>query len=77
MCSIDAYEREHQQYNCDDVSSNGECPLPITSTIKALKLLGATIAFIGCGLKALEHNCLDGCYLCTNFMEKLFKKIRV
>ena len=36
MCSIDAYEREHQSSICDDGSSGGGFPLPITSTTKAL-----------------------------------------
>ena len=36
MCSIDLYERENQSSSCDDVSSGGGCPLPITSTNEAL-----------------------------------------
>ena len=37
MCSIDAYEREHQSSSCDYGSSGEGCPLPITSTTKALE----------------------------------------
>ena len=36
MYYIDAYEREHQSYSCDDGSSGGGFPLPISSTTKAL-----------------------------------------
>ena len=36
MCFIDAYEREHQSYICDDGISGRGCPLPTTSTTKAL-----------------------------------------
>ena len=36
MCYIDAYERDHQAYSCDDGSSGGGCPLTKTSTIEAL-----------------------------------------
>ena len=36
MCSIDAYEREHQAYSCDNGSSGGGCPLTTTSTNEAL-----------------------------------------
>ena len=73
MCSIDVYEIEHQSSSCDYGSSGGGCPLPITSTTKALELLGATINFIGCWLKSLKHNLLEICHLCIRFLEKLFK----
>ena len=56
MCFIDAYERENQQSSCDDDSNGGGCPLPKKPTTTALESLGATIDFIGCWLKALEHN---------------------
>ena len=56
MCSIDAYEREHQSSRCDDGNSGGGCPLPTTSTTEALYLLGAIIYFIGFWLKALGNN---------------------
>ena len=69
MCSIDAYEREHQSYSCDYGRSDGGCPIPITSTTKALEPIGATIYFIGCWLNALEHNFLERCHLYTHFME--------
>ena len=36
MCSIDAYEIEHQSSSCGDGSSGGGCPLPINSTNEAL-----------------------------------------
>ena len=32
MCYIDAYEREHQSYSCDDGRSDGGCTLTTTST---------------------------------------------
>ena len=56
MCNIDAYEREHPSSICDDGVSGGGCPLPSNSTTAALESLGATIYFIGCWLKSLEHN---------------------
>ena len=65
MCSIDAYEIEHQLYSCDDGSSGGGFPLSTNSTIEALVLLGATIDFIGYWLKSLEHNFLERCNLYT------------
>ena len=36
MYSIDAYEIEHQLYNCDDGISSGGYPLPKNSTTEAL-----------------------------------------
>ena len=72
MCSIDAYEREHQSSSCDDVSNGGGCPLPITSTTESLESLGATTDFIGCWIKSLEHNFLERYHLYTHFMEELF-----
>ena len=56
MCYIDAYEIENQSYSCDDGISGGDCPLPKTSKIEALAPLSATIYFIGCWLKYIEHN---------------------
>ena len=38
-------------------------------------MLGETIDFIGCWLKALEHNCLEICNLYTHYIEDLFQKI--
>ena len=72
MCSIDAYEIEHQSYVCYDVSSGGGCPLPITSMTEALESLSATIYFISCWLKALGHNFLERCHFYTHFMEEFF-----
>ena len=68
MCSIDAYERENQSYSCDDGISGEGCPLPTNSTTAALESLGATIDFIGCWLKSLEHNFLERCHLYIHFM---------
>ena len=68
MCYIDANEREHQSSSCDDVIRGGVCPLPINSTTKSLESLGATMYFIGCWLKALEHNFLECYHLYTHFM---------
>ena len=59
MCSIDAYKKENQSSSCYDGSSGGGCPLPSNSTTEALESLGKTIYFIGCCLKALEHNFLE------------------
>ena len=36
MCSIDAYEKEHQSSIRDDVRISGGCPLPTNSTKEAL-----------------------------------------
>ena len=36
MCSIDAYETEHQSSSCDDGRSGRGCPLPKTLTTEAL-----------------------------------------
>ena len=47
----------------DDGISGGGYPLPSNSTTEALVLLGATIYFIGCWLKALEHNFLERCHM--------------
>ena len=52
MCDIDAHETMNQSEH-DDVSSGVGYPLPSNSTTEALDLLGATIDFIGCWLKAL------------------------
>ena len=73
MCSIDAYGRDHHSYIFDDGSSSGCCPLPTNSTTKALESLGATIYFIDCWLKLLEHNSIERCHFYTHYMEKLFK----
>ena len=43
----------------DDVSGGWGCPLPKNSITEALYILGATIDFIDCWLKALEHNVLE------------------
>ena len=71
MYFIDAYEREHQSSSYDDVSSGDGYPLPTTSTTEALELLGATIDFICCWIKALEYNFLERCNLYTHYMEEL------
>ena len=60
MCYIDAHEKEHPS-SCGDGSSGGDFPLPSNSTKEALVLLGATIDFISCWLKALEQNVLERC----------------
>ena len=72
MCSVDAYEREHQSSICDDGRSGGGCPLPKKPTTTALESLGATIDFIGCWIEALEHDFLERCHFYTRFMEELF-----
>ena len=77
MSSIDAYEKEHQSSICDYGSISGGCPLPKNSTIEILESLGATIYFIGCWIKSLEHNFLERCNLYTHYMEELFQKIPV
>ena len=77
MCSIDAYERENQSSSCDDGRSSVGFPLPTNSTTAALGLLVATIYFIGCWLKSLEHNFIERCHMYTHFMKELFQKIPV
>ena len=76
MCSIDAHEKYHQS-SCDYVSSCGGCPLPSNSTTEALYLLGATIYFIGCWLKALEHNITEHCNMYIFNMNKKNQEIPV
>ena len=61
--------------SCDDGSRGGGCPLPSNSITQSLVLLGATIDFIGCWLKALEHNVLELCIMYIFNMKKLFQKI--
>ena len=77
MCNIDAYEREHPSSICDDGVSGGGCPLPSNSTTAALESLGATIYFIGCWLKSLEHNFTEWFHIYNNYMIELFQKISV
>ena len=74
MGYIGAHEKEHQPSICDS-SSGGGFPLPKHSTIEALESLGATIDFIGCWLKALEHNFIERCNFYTHNMDLLFHKI--
>ena len=57
MCYIDAHEKYHPS-SSDDGSIGGCCSIKIDSTTEALDSLGATIYFIDCCLKALEHNVL-------------------
>ena len=40
-------------------------------------MLGATIYFVGCWLKALEHNFLEHLNLYTHYTGELFQKINV
>ena len=77
MCYIGAYKKEHQSSSCDDESICGGCPLPKNSMIEALESLGATVCFIGCWLKALEHNFLELCDFYTHYLEELFQNIPV
>ena len=76
MCSIDANEKEHQAYSRDG-SSGGGCQLPKHSTTEALELLGETIYFIGCCIKALGNNFTERYNLFIHNMELLFQKINV
>ena len=55
---IDAHEKKYLSER-DDGSSGGGYPLPSNSTTEALYLLSATIDFIDCCLKVLEHNLLE------------------
>ena len=61
----------------DDDSSGGGFTLPPNSTTEALVLLSATIYFIFCWLKALEHNVLECCNMYVFNMNKLFQIIPV
>ena len=56
-CSIDSHGKKHPS-SCDDDSSGEGSLLPSNLTTEELDLLGATIYFIGCCLKDLEHNVL-------------------
>ena len=62
MCTIDAREKINPSEHDDGISGGGY-PLPSNSTTEALVLLGETIYFIGCWLKALEHNFLERCHM--------------
>ena len=77
MCYIDANEKKHPLSSCEDGSSSGVFPLTTNSTTEALESLSETIDFIGCWLKALEHNFLERCNFCTHYMEECFHKIPV
>ena len=76
VCSIGAHEKEHQS-SCGDVRSGGGCTLPSNSTTEVLVLLGATIYFISCWLKALEQYFIELCHMYIFNMKKLFQKIPV
>ena len=75
MCSIDAHEKNPSEH--DDGSSGGGYPLPSNSTIEALDSISATIYFIVCWLKALEHNFLERCHMYIFAMKTMFQKISV
>ena len=74
MCYIGAHEKEHLS-SYDDGSSGQGCPIPSNSTIEALDSLSATIDFISCWLKSLEHNFIERCNMYIFNMNKLFQKI--
>ena len=76
MCSIDSHKKYHQS-SCDYGSSGGGCPLQSNSTTEALDSLGATIYFIGCWLKCLEHYFIERCHMYLFNMKKLVQKISV
>ena len=76
MCSIYIYEKYHQS-SIDDGSSGGGFPLLTNSTTEALDSLGATIYFMGCWIKDLEHNFIEGCNFYSHHMDLLFQKIPV
>ena len=76
MFAIDAHEKMNQQEH-DDGSSGGGYPLSSNSTTEALDSLGATIAFIGCWIKALELNLLERCHMYVFTMKILFLKTPV
>ena len=52
----------------DDGSTGGGYPLQLNLTTEALVFLSATIYFIGCWLKALEHNVLERCHMYIYFL---------
>ena len=76
MCSIDVHERENQSF-CNDGISGGGCPLPSNSTTEAFDLIGTIIYFIGCWLKALEHNFTERCNMYVFNMKQLLQKTPV
>ena len=71
MCFIDAHEKNNPSEHYDG-SRSGGYPLPSNSKTDTLVLLGATIDFIGCWIKALEHNFLEFCHMYNFAMRKLF-----
>ena len=73
MSSIDVREKYHPS-SCDDGSSGGGCPPPSNSTTEALVLLGATIYFIGCWIKPLEHNVIEHLNMYVFNMNIFFRK---
>ena len=76
MCSTDAYEKQ-QPSSINDVSSFGGNALPSNSTTEALVSLIATINFIDCWLKRLEHNDLECSNIYFKTLEFMFQKIPV
>ena len=71
-CSIGEHEKEHQS-SSDDVIRVGGFPLLKNSTTEALYLLGETIDFIDCWLKASEHNFIEICNLYSHHMDLVFQ----
>ena len=57
-----------------DGGSGGGYPLPSNSTTEVLYFLSSTIYYIGCCLKALEHNFLGHCYMYIFAMKNYFWK---
>ena len=76
MCSIDVHEKHHPS-PIDNGSSDGGNFLPSNSKTEALVSLGATIDFIDCWLKFLEHNSLECCNMYYESMKCMFHQIPV
>ena len=76
MCSIDTHGKENQSDNDDGISGGGYT-LPSNSTTEVLVLLSAIINFIGCWLKALEHNYLYRSHMHIFSMKLFFLKYQL
>ena len=75
-CESIEHGKEHPSSCYDDSSGEGWLLLS-NSTTEALDLLGATIYFIGCCLKDLEHTVLESCNMYIFNMNKLIQKTPV
>ena len=73
MCSLVAHDKIQPNYE-DDESSIGDRSIPKCATTKALKLLGATLNFIGIWLKLFLDNYDTRCDTYVNAIKEMFKQ---